>query len=181
MDIPVDLQKLQLAIERTLSDFEQQADLNRLIQNLRTIIFTGIEEAITAAVQQLLYDQCFLESVKQIAAKSGMRFKGFKLISIQLLSGKVIAIDSPYFAKAPPKVRRGRKSKKRKAKSGCHLALAYLGFIDRTSAVSASAAVQAALLCPSLEIAHRSLASFCIAMNVKAIRRLCLSLGDQAL
>ena len=177
----IDLQKLQLAIERTLSDFQQQADVNRLIQDLRTIVFTAIEEAIAAAVQQLLYDRRFLESVKQIAARSAMRFKGFKPTSIRLLLGQALAIDSPYFAKAPPKARRGRKRKKREVKSGCHLALAYLGFIDRTSAVLASAAVQAALLCPSLEIAHRTLASFGIAMNVKTIRRLCLNMGNKAL
>jgi hypothetical protein len=180
MDIAIDLQKLELAIERTLSDFQHQADVNRLIQNLRALLVTAIEKAITAAVQQLLYDESFLETVKQIAARSAMRFKGFKPTSIQLLSGQAITIKSPYFAKAPPKARRGRK-RKRKAKNGCHLALAYLGFIDRCSAVLASAAVQAALLCPSLEIAHRTLASFGIAMNVKTIRRLCLSLGDQAL
>jgi hypothetical protein len=174
----IDLQKLQLAIERTLSDFQQQADVNRLIQNLRAIVFTSIEEAITAAVQQLLYDRRFLQTVKQIAARSAMRFKGFKPTSIRLLSGQALAIESPYFTKVPPKAHRGRK---RKAKNGCHLALAYLGLIDRCSAVLASAAVQAALLCPSLEIAHRTLASFGIAMNVKTIRRLCLSLGDQAL
>jgi len=181
MDIPVDLQNLQLVIERTLSDFQQQADANRLIQDLRAIVFTTIEEVITAAVQQLIFDQRFLETVKQVAARSGLRFKGFKPTSIRLLSGQSLSIDSPYFAKAPPKSRRGRKSKKRKAKSGCHLALAYLGFIDRCSAVLASAAVQAALLCPSLEIAHRTLASFGIAMDIKTIRRLCLNLGDQAL
>ena len=42
-----------------------------------------------------------------------------------------------------------------------------------------SSAVQAALLCPSFEIARRTLLSFGIEMNIKTIRRLCMSMGGQ--
>ena len=44
-----------------------------------------------------------------------------------------------------------------------------------------SSAVQAALLCPSFEVAERTLHSFGIEMNIKTIRRLCLSMGGQAI
>lgn len=181
MEITFDYQKLQPAIEDTLSDFKEQFDVNKLIIDLRTILFTSIEELVTAAIQKLLYDPCFLKTLKPLAAKSGLRFKGFKPTSIRLLSGRALPIESPYFAKAQPTSRRGRKRKKRKTKSGCHLGLAYLGFVDRCSAVLASAAVQASLLCPSFEIANRTLSSFGIEMNIKTTRRLCMHMGDQAM
>ena len=115
-----------------------------------------------------------------MAAKSALRFNGFKPTSIRLLSGRSFSINSPYFAKSTSKMRRGRK-KKRKTKSGDHLGLSYLGFIDRCSGVLTSSAVQAALLCPSFEVAERTLHSFGIEMNIKTIRRLCLSMGGQAI
>ncbi len=38
-----------------------------------------------------------------------------------------------------------------------------------------------ALLCPSFEIAKRTLLSFGIEMNIKTIQRLCMSMGEQAI
>ena len=181
MDIQVDCQQLQLALERTIADFQNHTDVNQLLLQARTIAFTFIEKQLAAVIQQQLYDPFFLATLKALAAKSALRFKGFKPTSIRLLSGQSISIDSPYFAKAPSKARRGRKSKKRKAKTGCHPGLSYLGFIDRCSGVLTSSAVQAALLCPSFEIAKRTLLSFGIEMDIKTIRRLCLSMGGQAI
>jgi hypothetical protein len=133
------------------------------------------------SIENLFSDPCFLKAVKKPAAKLGFRFKGFKPTSIRLLSGRSLPIESPYFAKALPKSRRGRKRKKRKTKSGIHLGLAYLGFMDRCSAVLASASVQASLLCPSFEIANRTLSSFGIDMDIKTIRRLCMHMGNRAM
>jgi hypothetical protein len=116
--------------------------------------------------------------LKALAAKSGLCFKGFKPTSIRLLTGKTFALDSPYFARAAPK---GRKSKKRRPKSGCHSGLAYMGFIGRCSSLPASAAVQVALLCPSLKIAAEMLRCFGIEMNPKTIRHLCDTMGHQAM
>ena len=181
MDIPIEYQELQLSIERGIADFQIQADVNQLVQQLRTDLFIFLERLIASVVQQFLYDPHFLSTLKEQAAKSALRFNGFKATSIRLLSGQSLSINSPYFAKASPKARPGRKSKKRKAKTGRHLGLSYLGFIDRCSGVLTSSAVEAALLCPSFEIAKRTLLSFGIEMNIKTIRRLCLSMGDQAI
>ena len=181
MEIPSDYRNLQLNIEATFSDFQKQLDVNELANSLRSILFDFIEELILAAIQQLFDDQDFLKIVKQLAAKSGMRFKGFKPTSIRLLSGRPLKINSPHFAKVRPKSRRGRKTKKRKAKSGSHTGLDYLGFIDRCSADLASAAVQASLLCPSFEIARRTLLSFGIKMGTKTIRRLCTHMGNKGM
>lgn len=181
MEIPVDCQQLQLSLERTIADFQNHTDVNQLLLQVRTVAFTFIEKLLASVIQQLLYDRFFLATLKALAAKSALRFKGFRPTSIRLLSGQSIPIDSPYFAKTPPKVHRGRKSKKRKAKTGCHLGLSYLGFIGRCSGVLTSSAVQAALLCPSFEIARHTLLSFGIDMNIKTLRRLCMNMGAQAI
>jgi hypothetical protein len=181
MDITADYQQLQQSIELSIADFHQQADVNRLVQQLRCVLFTYIEQQIASAIQQLLCDRHFLVALKALAAKSALRFKGFKPTSIRLISGQSISIDSPYFAKMVPKAHRGRKSKKRKAKTGCHLGLSYLGLIDRCSGILTSAAVKAALLCPSFDVAKRTLLSFGIQMDIKTIQRLCLAMGSQAI
>ena len=181
METTFDVHQLQQTIDDILSDFQTHYDVNRLIIDLRTLLFSTIEDLIVSVIENLFTDPCFLKTVKKRAAKLGFRFKGFKSTSIRLLSGRSLSIESPYFAKAHSKSRRGRKKKKRKPKSGSHLALAYLGLMDRCSAVLASASVQASLLCPSFEIAHRTLSSFGIDMDIKTIRRLCMHMGNRAM
>ena len=181
MESTVDVQKLQQAIDDTLSNFQTHTDANRLIIDLRTLLFSSIEDLIVSAIEKLLSDPYFLKRVKKLAAKLGFRFKGLKPTSIRLLSGRSLPIESPYFSKALPKSRRGRKRKKRSPKSGIHLGLAYLGFMDRCSTVLASACVQASLLCPSFAIADRMLSSFGIDMDIKTIRRLCMHMGNRSM
>jgi hypothetical protein len=176
----LDLEHLEKPIERAIADFQNQHDVNQLLIGIRSALTRFIEELIVSVIQQLLLDPHFLATLKVMAGKSALRFNGYKPTSIRLLSGQSFTIDSPYFAKAPKKARRGRRSKKRKAKNGCHLGLAYLGFIDRCSGMLTSAVVQAALLC-SFEIAKRTLLSFGIEMNIKTIQRLCMSMGNQAI
>jgi hypothetical protein len=78
-------------------------------------------------------------------------------------------------------VQLGPKSGKRFYGNLDGLGLAYLGFMDRCSAVLVSASVQASLLCPSFEIANRTLSSFGIDMDIKTIRRLCMHMGNRAM
>ena len=132
-----------------------------------------------SAIEKVLHDDDFLATLKALAGRSALRFKGFKPTSIRLLSGQAISIESPYFFKASTKS--GRKSKKQKAKNGCHLGLSYLGLIDRCSAVLTSSVVQAAVLCPSFEIARKNLQSLGIEMDIKTIQRLCMSMGEQGI
>ena len=168
-------------IQRATADFQTSHNVNQLLSDVRTILIRFVEELIVSVVQELLSDHHFLENLKVLAAKSALRFNSYKPTSIRLLSGKSLSIDSPYFAKVAAKDRRGRKSKKRKAKSGDHLGLSYLGFIGRCSGILTSSAVQAALLCPSFEIAARTLHCFGIKMNIKTIQRLILATGNQAM
>lgn len=177
----LDLEQLVTQIERVIVDFQHSHDVNQLLSDVRTILIHFVEELIVSVVQELLSDQHFLAQLKVLAGKSALRFNSYKPTSIRLLSGKSMSIDSPYFAGVMAKARRGRKSKKRKAKSGDHLGLSYLGFIGRCSGVLTSSAVQAALLCPSFEIAKRTLHSFGIKMNIKTIQRLILATGNRAM
>lgn len=179
MDIQVDCRRLQQAIEPILAEFVDHRDVNRLIEQIRTQLLLFVEPVVGAVIQQVLHDRDFLDTLRALACRLALRFNGFKPTSIRLLSGETLSIDSPYFCRAPSKS--VRKRKKRKAKNGCHLGLSYLGLIDRCSGVLTSSVVQAALLCPSFEIARKNLQSQGIALNVKTIQRLCMSMGGQAI
>jgi hypothetical protein len=169
---------MELCVEKLLSDFGTHADVNRLLQELRAIVFEHLEQRIVAVIEEQLTDADFLNRLKAVAACRGMRFKGYKPTRIRLLSGQALSVNSPYFAPVASKRRGG---KKRRARTGCHLGLMYMGFIDRCSGLLASSAVQTALLCPSFEIAQDALGSFGISLDIKTIHRLCMHMGEQAI
>lgn len=179
MDIAVSCHNLQQAIEPILTDFVQQPDVNRLIEKLRREIVAFLEQLMVSAIENLMHDGDFLAALKQLAGRRALRFNGFKQTSIRLVSGAALSINSPYFARAAPKA--GCKGRNRKAKTGCHLGLLYVGLIERCSGVLSSSVVQAALLCPSFDIARKNLQSQGIEMDVKTIQRLCMSMGQQAI
>ena len=181
MKITFDLEQLKKPIQLAIADFQKHADVNQLLSDVHTALINFIEQLILSVLQQVLYSQKLLVTLKKLGATSAFRFNGYKQTSIRLLSGLSMSIDSPYFARVKSKKRPGRKSKKRKAKSGGHLGLSYLGFMGRCSTKLASSAVQAALLCPSFEIAKKTLHSFDIKLDVKTIQRLCRELGNQAM
>jgi hypothetical protein len=181
MQISFDMKALTDQIQTFLNNFKDHLDINQLLGDIRAAVISSIEQMVVSAVEQQFRSQDFLTTLKMTAAKSGLRFHGFKPTSIRLLSGNSISIDSPYFAKAKSKRRLGRKSKKRTAETGCHVGLAYLGFLSRSSNLLVSSAVQSALLCPSFEIAQRTLQSFGIQLDVKTIQRFCEDLGVKAM
>lgn len=165
-------------VEELLSDFSIHADVNRLLQELRAIVFEHLEQRIVSVIEAQLSNQVFLNRLKAVAAGRGMRLKGYRPTSIRLLSGKALPVKSPYFVPVASKQRRG---KKRQARTGRHLGLMYMGFIDRCSGLLASSAVQTALLCPSFEIAQDTLGSFGIRLDIKTIYRLCMRMGQQGI
>lgn len=181
MQISFDLKALTEQIQTSLSNFSDHLDINRLLGDIRAAMILWIEQLVVSAVEQQFRSRDFLTTLKMIAARSGLRFHGFKPTGIRLLSGNSICIDSPYFAKAKSKKRCCRKSKKRTAGTGCHVGLAYLGFLSRCSTLLVSSVVQSALLCPSFEIAERTLQSYGIRLDVKTIQRFCRDLGMKAM
>jgi len=181
MQISFDVKTLTDQIQTSLNNFKDHLDANLLLGDIRAAMIFWIEQLVVSAVEQQFRSKDFLTTLKMTAAKSGLRFNGFIPTSIRLLSGNSISIDSPYFAKAKSKRRPGRKSKKRTAGTGCHVGLAYLGFLSRSSTLLVSSVVQSALLCPSFEIAQRTLQSFGIQLDVKTIQRFCEDLGLKAM
>lgn len=181
MEITVDCQRLQRDIEGAIARFYQHADINQLLVQLRSLLLVFIEKLVTSHIQQRLNQPGFIAHLKAVAGKSALRFKGYKTTSIRLLTGRSLSIRSPHFAPAPARARRGRKSKKRRGKTGCHVGLSYMGFFDRCSMVLASTVVQSALLCPSFELSRKTLASSGIGLDVKTIRRLSVDMGQHAI
>ena len=181
MQFSFDLKALTDQIQTFLSDFTEHLDINRLLGNIRSAMTLWIEQWVAAAVEQQFASRDFLTTLKQIAAKSGLRFHGFKPTGIRLLSGNSISIHSPYFAKVESKRRCGRKRRKRTTGTGSHMGLSHLGFLSRSSTLIVSSAVQSALLCPSFDVAERTLRSYGIQLNVKTIQRFCMELGMKAI
>lgn len=180
MPVTFDLHQLVQPIQDAVDDFEQHCDVNQILVKLRNLAVQFIEELVTCIIQKKLLCQRFLSDLKNLAGKMALRFSGYKQTSIRLLSGQSIQILSPHFKKVESK-KRGPKSKKRKADTGRHLGLSYLAVIDRSSIVLSSSAIQAALLCPSFEIARQTLRAFGIELGVKTICNFCRAFGKHAM
>ncbi len=177
MDISSELLQLTGPIETAITDFEKHANVNNLIESLRKELTTFVETVVVAIIQPLINSSEFLDKLKAIAAKKALRFHSYRNIYVRLLSGERIPLRSPYFIKAKPK----KRGKRKKGNGGGHLALQWLGFIDRISMQLSSVAAQAALLCPSFEIAQQMLKHHGIALGIKPLQRICQLLGRQAM
>ncbi|XPS86173.1 uncharacterized protein Dvar_41910 [Desulfosarcina variabilis str. Montpellier] len=54
------------------SHFQEDVDVNRLIIDLRTFLFSSVEELIVAVFENLFENPCFLGTVKMLAEKCGL-------------------------------------------------------------------------------------------------------------
>ena len=151
-DIPI--QQLTDTLQAIQSCFASDLDWNRLEISLRDALHDFIDQIMLPPLQAVLEDRDgFLPTLKQLAARKGMRFRGFRQTSVRIFTGRTLTISSPWFTKPPSK----RKRKKAPNGSGCHLGLEVLGFIERVSANLASNVLQLAILCPSFHIAGKVL------------------------
>jgi len=175
-DLPI--QQLADTLTKIGSCFSSTLDWNRLEISLRDTLYDFIDQLISPVLQAVLEDkEGFLPPLKQLAARKGMRFCGFRRTSVRIFTGRTLTISSPWFTKAPSK----RKRKKAPNGSGCHLGLEVLGFIERVSANLASNVMQLAILCPSFHIAGTVLREQGILLDVKTIQRLCRKFGQGAM
>ena len=181
MDLTSTLEKLQVTITDIIEQFKDHCDVNAACEEIRNALTDLAETILKPAIEDIICNPELLPILKIGAGKFGLRFNGYRQTSIMIISGVAIQIRSPYFAKARPKKRRGRKPKKRKSFTGSHFGLDYLGFVDRCTILLGSSVVQAALLCPSFELARITLKSHAINLNIKTIRRLVISLGNRAM
>lgn len=170
------LQKFTDSILEIQAKLSSDLDFNALEFSLRDAFHELVDHVLLPTLQAILDNRIwFLVALKQLAAKKGMRFCGFRQTSVRIFTGRTLSISSPYFVKA--------KSKRKRAPngSGSHLGLEVLGFIERTSANLASNVIQLAILCPSFEIARKVLQEQGIILDVKTVQRLCKKFGHGAM
>jgi hypothetical protein len=128
---------------------------------------------LKAALSALLMAPDFIQALKDFGGRLGMRLKGYRSVKVHLGSGQSVEVVAPYFVKAAPKGRR------RARRQGSYLGLEVLGFLRRWSSRLVSEVAQAALLCPSFEVAHAVLERRGLGLDVKTIRGLCRTLFEQ--
>ncbi|MCP4630214.1 MAG: hypothetical protein GY850_42900 [bacterium] len=181
MQLTSTLKSIHTLLTEAVADFQRHRNVNTLCEQLRNDLFALVETLLIPIIENVVCDPEFLPELKAGAGSMGLRFNGYRATSIRLLTGNPLNLQSPYFAKAKSKPRPGRKSKKRKRGTGRHFGLDYLGFISRCSTLLGSAVAQAALLCPSFEIAKTILKSHAIDLNVKTIHRITMDMGASAM
>lgn len=130
-------------------------------------------ELLKAPLSALLMAPEFVRALKELGGRLGMRLNGYRSVKVCLGSGQWVEVVAPYFVKAAPKRRR------RARRPGAYLGLEVLGFLRRWSSRLVSEVAQAALLCPSLEVAHTVLKRRGLALNVKTIRAMCRALAER--
>jgi len=175
-DLPI--QQLADTFTKIGSCFSSSLDWNQFEIFLRNALYDFVDQVMLPVLQAVLEDrEGFLPALKQLAARKGMRYCGFRRTSVRIFTGRTLAVSSPWFTKAPSK----RKRKKAPNGSGCHLGLEVLGFIERVSGNLASNVMQLAILCPSFDIAGKALREQGIFLDVKTIQRLCRKFGQGAM
>jgi len=114
------VQELTDTILELQTNLSSSLDWNALELSLRDVLHEFIAQVLLPPLQAILDDRDkFLVALKQLAAKKGMRFCGFRKTSVRIFTGRTLSISSPYFVKA-----KSKKNRKRAPNgSGCHLGL----------------------------------------------------------
>lgn len=137
-----------------------------------------VDEVATALVQACLKDVLeapeFLTMLKQRGMSQGLKFHGYRSLSVAVYTGRRVTVWSPYFVQSQ-KPRRRKKAGPHGR--GQHLGLMVLGFLRRGSARLVSWVVKLAVLMPSYEIAQEVLAEHGLAVAVTTMRHWCRALG----
>jgi hypothetical protein len=147
-------------------------------QTLTTLMNEVLTALLERVLRPVLSDARWLERLRRLGGRLGMRFKGYCRVRVRLSTGIEVEVSAPYCIKAAPK--RGRRKRGPNGR-GSHLGLEALGFVGRCSARLVSEVVQNAVLCPSLEVAREVLARRGMELDVKTLRRLGGQLGERGL
>ena len=169
--VKAQIETLTQEMETTLNFGTFEQELNELMHQVCTVISV-------IKLTELLASAEFLEKLKQLGARKGMRFKEYRTVTVYFASGKTVLIPTPYFIKA--KSKRGRKKRGPNGR-GAHLGLEVLGLIGRSSPVLVSEVVKMAVLCPSFEIAKEMLAGRGVRIDVSTMRRFCRQLAKKGM
>jgi hypothetical protein len=161
-----------------VQELKTDCDFSRLEGVLDGMVSEFVNKLLQAVGEEVFADEGFLATLKQFGASLGLRFKGYREVSVYVYTGSRIRVKSPYFVAKGKK--RGRKKRGPHGR-GQHLGLEVLGFIERGSCRFVSEIVKLALLCPSFVVAREVLCEREIVLNVKTIRRFCRALGYRGL
>jgi len=121
-------------------DFQQVEDVvSELVEDVATDI-------LQACLQEVLEDRDVLAMLKQRGSEQGVKFHGFRKISVYVYTGRRVTLRSPWFVRTQKK--RGRKKAGPNGR-GSHVGLDVLGFLSRGSGKFVSWVVKMAVLMPS--------------------------------
>lgn len=172
------LNTFALHVKEKIADAIKNVKTTYHFEDVEEVVAGLVDEVATALVQRCLTevfeDPEFFAVVKQRGTQQGLRFHGWRAISVYVYTGRRVTIWSPYFVNSQKK--RGRKKAGPNGR-GRHVGLALLGFVSRGSGTLVSWVVKMALLMPSYAIAREVLLDHRVALAVNTIRRWCREVG----
>jgi len=120
---------------------------------------------------------------KDLAQKQGISSQGTRDVRVTLATGRKVIVRTSYALPRRSKRRDYRRfpGHKRNGVNGSYPVLERLGFVNRRSLLYCQEVAQAAILCPSLEVANRMLSSRGIETEGNKIRTTCVQIGKRML
>ncbi|RPI53257.1 MAG: hypothetical protein EHM49_04535 [Deltaproteobacteria bacterium] len=120
---------------------------------------------------------------KELAQKQGISVQGTRNVRVTLATGSKIIVRTTYALPQRSKQRDYRRlpGNRRPGVRGSYPVLERLGFVHRQSLLYCQEVAQAAVLCPSLDIADRLLSSRGIEITGKKICNVCVQIGKRML
>lgn len=156
-------------------------NFSELEQAVKEVTDTLYNDVIESVVTEYSSSPEAEEKAKVIAKSKNLRYRK-TTVTIILLTGYHLRIPSFYgyriIKKRKGNKRKGRRGKRGPNGSGCHLLLAYWGFIGKASPCLYSLLSMLCVLCPSFDVAHSVLRHQGINLDYKTIRRIVLAVGE---
>jgi len=120
---------------------------------------------------------------KKLAEKRGIKTQGTRNVHVTLATGRRLLVRTTYALPQRSEKRDYRRwpGTRRTGVKGCCPVLERLGFVNQKSLFYCKVIAQAAVLCPSLEVANRLLVSQGIETEGNKIRTTCIQIGKSML
>jgi hypothetical protein len=109
-------------LEETLRWEEFERSLRALTQEITGTVMGPV-------LNHVLHDEALLKRLREAAGTMGYKYKEHRPLTVRVLDGVEVAVQSPYFTK---KGRKRGKKKRGPNGRGCHLLLEVLGFIGQS-------------------------------------------------
>lgn len=120
---------------------------------------------------------------KKLAERRGIKTQGMRSVHVTLATGRRLLVHTTYALPQRSQKRDYRRwpRTRRPGIKGCYPVLERLGFVNNKSLLYCKMVAQAAVLCPSLEVANRLLVSQGIKTEGNKIRTTCVQIGKRLL